>query len=101
MRNRTKQSGFVAVELAIVVVVFAGIAGVGYWVYSKHATPSSPPASSAVTSSQSLPPASNVSAAPQIKSTADLNTALNTLNENNPATANSSDSSQLSSQSNF
>lgn len=95
MRTRKSQFGFTVVEFVIIVAVLAGIGLVGWLVYHKHhATVSSSTSNSATQS----PVASNVSSAPTIKSASDLSKALDTLNQNDPTTANSTDSSQLSSQ---
>jgi prepilin-type N-terminal cleavage/methylation domain-containing protein len=99
MKTRSNQSGFSAVELITVVLVIAVLGFVGYSVYNRqHKT------DTAVTTTSQTPAdtgtGSKVGAAPGINSTSDLNKALNTLNQNDPDTANSSDSSQLSAQTN-
>jgi len=99
MRIRKQQSGFAVVELVVVVVILAAIGFVGWQVYQKQSgatTANTPP-----TANTQSPVAKDVSAAPSVDSTSDLDAALNTLNQNDPSTANSSDSSQLSSQTNF
>ena len=88
MRNRTNQAGFSVVELVIVVGVVAVLGLVGYMVYNRTANQ---PASTTESTT-----ASDVSAVPTISSVGDLDTALNVLNQNDPATANTNDSSQLS-----
>jgi predicted negative regulator of RcsB-dependent stress response len=96
MRNRKQQSGFAVVELVLVVVILAAIGFVGWWVYQKHNTADTTSAVSAQS-----PVAKNVSTAPTINSTSDLDAALNALNRNDPSTANGSDANQLDSQSDF
>ncbi len=100
MTLRNNHSGFSVVELAIVVAVVAALGFIGYSVYSRQntSTTASTATAPAVAATQS-PIATNVSSAPQINSTADLDAALNELNQNDPSTANSSDSSLLTSQS--
>lgn len=97
MRIRKQQSGFTVVELVAVVVIIAAIVAVGWWVYSQR-NGNDKVADTRPTSSTQSPVANNVSKAPQINSTSDLDKALQTLNQNDPATANAADSSQLSSQ---
>ena len=102
MRIRKHQGGFAAAELVLVAVILAAVILAGWWVYKNHKT--TPTASTTATTSASQsqsPVASNVSTAPQVNSTRGLDAALTTLNQNDPSAANSSDSSQLSSESNF
>lgn len=100
MRIRKQQSGFAVVELVVVIVILAAIGCVGWWVYQQHNTATTTASTTLTTSTQS-PVAKNVSSAPSVNSTSDLDAALNTLNQNDPTTTNSSDTSQLSSQANF
>lgn len=100
MRIRKQQSGFAVVELVVVVVILAAIGFVGWWVYQKRNTPATT-ASTASTSSTQSPVAKDVSTAPPVNSTSDLDNALSTLNQNDPSAASSSDSSELNSQTNF
>lgn len=103
MRKGSNQSGFSVVELVIVVAVVAVLGFVGYSVYSRQSNKTAATASNATpgVSSVQSPVASNVSSAPTISSTGDLDKAMATLNQNDPTATNSSDSSQLDSQSNF
>lgn len=101
MRIHKQQSGFAFVEFALVVVVLAAIGFAGWWVYQKHNTSTPTATNTTPANSSQSPVVNNVSKAPAINSTSDLDAALNTLDQNDPSTANSSDSSQLSSQSNF
>lgn len=102
MRIRKKQHGFAAVELVLVVVILAVIVVAGWWVYQQRAdkTAAAPTTTSATSTTQS-PVAHNVSTAPPVNSTSDLDKALTTLNQNDPSTTNSADSSTLSSQASF
>ncbi len=95
MKTRKNQSGFAILELVLVVVIVAVLAGAGWWVYNRQHK-SSPAASNSTASNRSS--SGNVSPAPQIKTSNDLDQALQVLNQNDPATANSSDTSQLNSQ---
>jgi len=97
---RKGQAGFSVFELLLAVVVIAAIAAAGYWVYHKHHT-TTPTVSTSTSTTASTSPAAqatNVSSAPQINNTSDLTKAEKILDDNNPATANSSDSSELNSQ---
>lgn len=99
MRSQ-QQSGFAIVELVVVVAILAAIGVAGWWVYQRQNTADTT-ASTSPTSSTQSPVAKNVSTAPPVNSTSDLDSALSTLNQNDPGTASGSDSSQLSSQTNF
>lgn len=103
MRIRKQQSGFAVVELVLVVVVVAAIVVAGLWVYQKNNDKSdaaSNTASENAAQTQS-PVANNVSTAPPVKSSSDLDRALNVLDQNDPSTANKADSGMLSAQSDF
>jgi Tfp pilus assembly major pilin PilA len=95
-----KQAGFAFLELVLVIVIIGAIVVIGLWVYQKRQSGTETTAGTAPSSSQS-PVAKNVSSAPQISSTDDLDKALTTLNQNDPAAANSGDQSQLDSQTSF
>lgn len=96
MGIRKQQSGFVVLELILVVVIIAAIVVVGLWIHNRSKTTTT--ANTTPTNSTQSPVANNVSTAPTITKTSDLDSALNTLNQNDPSAANSSDSSQLNSQ---
>ena len=100
MTNQKSQFGFSAIEALIIVVILAIIGAAGWTVYHRHKTSSGEPASTSLSQAGSAK-ATNVSTTPAVNSTSDLDNALNTLNQNDPSAANASDSSQLSSQSNF
>jgi Tfp pilus assembly protein FimT len=91
MSLRKHQSGFSAAELVLILVVVGIIAVVGYVVYNRQpkTTTNVPAQASQV---------SDVSSAPTIATTSDLDKALQVLDQNNPGSANSSDTSQLNSQ---
>lgn len=95
--KKLSQSGFTAVELVLVVVIVAAIAGTGYFVWHENAKSS--PASTAVntTASSYQSPTTLTPPAPQITTASDLNAAMQALNQTN-ISANNSDSSQLSTQ---
>lgn len=101
MRIHKQQSGFAILELVLVVVIVAAIVVVGLWVYNKNQSDNSTASNTASTSKTQSPVAHNISTAPQINSTSDLDRALVTLNQNNPATSNNSDQRQLDSQTSF
>lgn len=95
MKLRKNQSGFSAVELVVVLVVVAAVAFIGYGIYSNHTnkvTNNNTPAYTPLNTS------STVSTAPAVTSASGLDQALQTLNQNDPSTANASDSNQLNSQ---
>jgi Tfp pilus assembly protein PilV len=90
MRTNTSQAGFSIVETLVVVVVLVALGFVGYKVYNRqHATTS--------TASQSTgsATANDVAAAPDVKTTSDLDKAATTLDQTDPGSS-TSDSSQLS-----
>jgi Tfp pilus assembly major pilin PilA len=101
MRKPLKQSGFAFLELVLVIVIIGAIVVIGLWVYQKRQPGTETTAGTTPSSSTQSPVAKNVSSAPQISSTDDLDKALTTLNQNDPAAANSGDQSQLDSQTSF
>lgn len=83
-----RQSGFSAVELVIVLAVVAVLGLVGYSVNNRlRNKPGS--------TQNSAAKASDVSAAPEVKSASDLDKASQVLDQNNPGSTNSSDASKL------
>jgi hypothetical protein len=100
---KKNQKGF-AHGLILLVIVVIVIVIIGWLVYHKHGTTNGSTAkTSSGTSSQTSQSrtASNVSTAPTISSTGDLDKALQVLDQNDPSSANASDTNQLSSQSSF
>ena len=100
MRIRKQQAGFAIAEFVLVIVILAAIGLAGWWVYQHHHTATTTANTTSANDTQS-PVANNVSTAPAVTKTSDLDSALNTLDQNDPSAANSSDSSQLDSQTNF
>lgn len=100
MRIRKQQSGFAVLELILVVIIVAAIVVAGLWVYNRNKSTNETASTTPINSTES-PVAHNVSSAPAIHSTGDLDKALATLNQNNPDTANISDQSQLDSRTSF
>jgi flagellar basal body-associated protein FliL len=96
MRTSKQQAGFAVLELILLVVILAALVAGGLWVYRKNQA-----SKQATSSSTQSPVAHNVSTAPAINSTDDLDTALTTLDQNDPAAASSSDQTQLDSQVSF
>lgn len=96
-----KQSGFSGVELVITILVVAVIAGAGWMVYRNNHPAAKSLNASTNNSANTSATASDVSSAPPIQSTSDLDNALKVLNQNDPSTANASDDLQLTSQSSF
>jgi prepilin-type N-terminal cleavage/methylation domain-containing protein len=103
MKVRTHQRGFSAVELVLAVAVLAVLGLVGYTVHNrqhKTTTAAITPTSSQKAATPISSQASTISPAPTVNSTSDLDKASQTLDQNDPAATNSSDSSQLDSQTN-
>jgi cytoskeletal protein RodZ len=100
MRIRKQQSGFAIAELVLIVVILVAIGFVGWWVYQKRNDTTTPSTTTTANDAQS-PVAKNVSTAPTVNSTSDLDKELNTLNQNDPSATNNADSSQLDTQANF
>jgi uncharacterized protein (UPF0333 family) len=92
-----KQSGFATVELVILAVVLIAIAGVGYYVVVNHNASSGQSTASFINAESSANTQVSTPTAPQIKTTADLSSALSALDQTNVG-ANSADSTQLSTQ---
>jgi uncharacterized protein HemX len=86
------QQGFAIVEAVLIVVVLAGLAGVGYVVLKKHNTATN----NTVSSSTEKSSAATVPEAPAINNSADLTKAQQTVDETDLNTTNA-DSSQLDS----
>ena len=107
MKTKNRQAGFAIIELLMVVGVLAAAGLTAWWVYNrqpnviKNTASSSHPATTSTASSSAAPTvstatvATNVSTAPEVKSASDLTSALQTLNQNDPSTQNSSDTTQL------
>lgn len=101
MRKVSKQSGFAFLELVLIIVIIGALVVIGMWVYGQHKSKNDTASNGTALNSTQSPVAQNVSQAPSIGSASDLNTALSTLNQNDPATANSSDQNQLDAQTSF
>ncbi len=92
--KKQNQSGFTIVEGIVVVVVMVAFIGVGYYVWQKHKiTPTTP---RSVSNSYQSPSVTTLTA-PQVSNAADLNTAMQVLNQTSISSSNT-DSSQLSTQ---
>lgn len=100
MRIRKQQAGFAVVELVIVVVILAAIVAVGLWMHNKQSPKAADATTPSPTSQTESPVAHNVSSAPAVNTTSDLDKALSTLNNNDPSSANAADTSELSTQAN-
>lgn len=96
MRMQLKQAGFSGVEAVIILVIAGVIGGVGYSVYHRS---NNVITSSSVPVAKQSAKAQNVSQAPAVQSTSDLNTASTTLDKNDPSSTNGSDLDQLDSES--
>ena len=94
MKKQT--SGFAIVELLILLVVAAGIAGVGYYIWHNHKNSYSTPASTS-SSLNYQSPTTSTPQAPSINSTSGLNNAMSALNQTSIGSS-TTDSNQLSSQ---
>ena len=98
--KKQSQAGFAVVELAVIVVVLAGLGGISYFVWSQHQdknkhTPTVSSVTAPAVASQSTSPSTPT--APQVNSASDLNSAAQALDQTDTSASNS-DSSQLSSQ---
>ncbi len=108
MKRSIQEAGFTAWELVVVVVVLVGIVAVGIHIYdsrmpvvTKTFTSSVTGSGVAQSSSKSAAASTTIPTAPQVTSTSDLDSAIQTLNQVNPSSSNASDTSQLNSQTNF
>ena len=88
-----KQSGFAVMELAIILVLLAAVAGVGYAVWNRQQNNTNVPTHNLTFSAYKSPPTS-VPTAPTITNAADLNAALQALNRTS-INSNTTDSNQL------
>ena len=91
----TKQSGFSMVEIILVLVILGLTGFIGYSVYTHRA---GTPTVSSQPPTGGQPTANNVSSPPQVNSASNLDQAQQTLDQNDPTSANTSDSLQLNSQ---
>ena len=93
MSLRNDQNGFSVFEIILLVVVLAALAVIGLRVLNNHS-------SSTKLSNSTTTPArsSDVSTAPAVNSSADLNKAQATLDQNDPSSANNGDSNELNNQ---
>lgn len=105
MTSLHKQKGFAIIEPIVILIVIAVVVLAGWTIYHrghKSAPAKSSTSSTAGSAGTQSPTATDVSSAPAVNSTSDLDKAEQVLDQNDPGTANSSDSTQLSSQaSNF
>ncbi len=93
---KKQQSGFTIVEVVLVIVIVAAIAGVGYYVWhGQKATPTTTAATTSAPTYQSPP--TSVPPAPPVNSASDLNNAMSALNQAG-VSSNNTDNNQLSSQ---
>lgn len=84
------QKGFSIIELLLIIVVVAGLAYAGFKVYDARQTKNS-------AASEQSSTATDVSTAPTIKESTDLDAASKLLDQNDPATSNQ-DAAQLDSE---
>lgn len=109
MRRFNRQSGFALLEVILVVAVLAAAGLTAWWVYERQpgaktastadtlpgSTTTSPSGTSSASAINKSLVATNVPAAPQIKSASDLDSALQTLDQTDPAAQNNGDTTQL------
>jgi hypothetical protein len=93
---KSNQRGFSAFELVLVLFIFSLLGYVGYLVYN-HQSPNDSLYNPGPSGSQSAV-ANDVSKAPSIKSTSDLDGASKVLDQNNPVT-NTNDAKQVDTES--
>ncbi len=99
MNIRNKENGFSAVEVILLVVIVLAIAGVGYYVWHSNKTSLAPANSTTTKPVAYQSPPTVTPPAPTVTKASDLNAAYQTLNQTS-INSNSTDSSQLSVQSN-
>ncbi|GEM_PF-1034304 len=112
MKRTSRESGFAMLEVFLVVAVLVAAGFTAWWVYERQpgasktvastetlpgSTTTSPSGVSSATAANKSTVATNVAAAPQVKSTNDLNSALQTLDQTDPSAQNNGDSAQLNS----
>lgn len=105
MKRSTRQSGFAVLEVILVVAVLAAAGLTAWWVYNRQpsatktvaSTDASQGGGTSASAIDKSPVANNVAAAPQVRSSADLNGALQTLDQTDPSAQNNNDSAQLNS----
>ena len=92
--KRLNQRGIAGFEAAVIVLVLAIVAVAGLKVWNARSATTT----SATGSAQATKAAASVSGAPAINTASDLTQATATLDQNDPGSANSSDSAQLNGQ---
>lgn len=94
-RIATREAGFTHIAAVLVVLVFGAIGAIGYTLYANPATPDKGNSEVVRVDDEVTIPA-----APEIKSAADLDTALDALDQVDPDKASKSDSASLERQAN-
>ena len=98
--ERNRRTGFAVLELIVVIVLVIAILGVGYYVWHNRKSAVKTTHSSTVsTTSKYQSPTTVTPLAPQVNNSADLNAAMQALNQTSISSSNI-DSSQLSTQAN-
>lgn len=97
MRIRTNHAGFSVVEVTVLAVVVVALGFVAFTVYNRQNTKTTSSTSVAGSAKQNSK-ASDVAVSPNVKSTADLDKAANTLDQTDPAGSNNSDAAELDQQ---
>ena len=95
MRSLRSEAGFSAFEVMLVILVLAVVAVGGYRVIQGHQTATTASNSSLTVTPSIKAGATAVSTAPAVTNATDLNAAQQTLDQNDPTSANSTDSSAL------
>ena len=93
-----KPNGFAFIEALVIITVVALIAVVGFKVYENRSTDTSQANASQTstkTTASQTPLSTGVSTVPEINSSSDLDKASQTLDQNDPTTANNADTAQL------
>lgn len=89
--TKRNSGGFSVIELLVIVAVVAIVGLLGYTIYNRqHKTTPAPPVGSKSNTT--------TASAPQINSTSDLDKAQAALDQTDPGSSNSNDTSQLNSQ---
>ena len=97
--KRNRRTGFAVLELIVVIVLVIAILGVGYYVWHnrKSGVKTTSTSAPSTTSKYQSPTTTTPLAPPQVNNSADLNAAMQALNQTSISSSNT-DSSQLSTQ---
>jgi flagellar basal body-associated protein FliL len=98
MKTSLNQKGFSVVEAVIVVVVLVLIAGAGYFIWDRNKADKNDLNTSTSQEASESATATDVKAAPEIKTSSDLGEAEKVLDATDPEASSADDSSSLDSE---